>query len=284
MSDWLVHFTRQVNGRPAREVLRTILVEGVLRPGFAPRGRSMRPTIYGPTSAVCFSEQPIAAYINYLDARREPWGMSGYGLLLHKHDVFVAGGLPVIYGLDHCVELNEGDDGYDPQRRLLDPTRLPYEEQYRFVTFAPTRSPHPVDWTHEREWRWAARGPHAGPEGLYYLAANYANARGDFVGRVHAFVQTDADISWLQQEVHGALRRADIGAVRHRHGHDPSDIDEYSVPYSTEWGWLLHRARVISLETARRRLDEGSVEYSRFEDWPVADRFPIVDRATHVAP
>lgn len=283
MSEWLIHFTRQA-GAPARDVLRTILVEGVLRPGFAPRGREPRSTIYGPIPAVCFSEQPLAAYIDYLDARREPWAMAGYGLLVHKHDVFVAGGLPVIYGMDHCVELSEGDEGYDPQRRLLRPTDLPYDEQYRFVTFVPTRSPHPIDWTHEREWRWAARGYHAGTEGLYYLGGLYSDgSRGMFKGRVHAFVETDADVQWLQQEVRGALQRGEIGGVRNRDGQDASNVDEFSTPYSTEWSWYLHRAKVISLETARRNLAQGALEYSRFETWPLAEQYPLVEKTTGTA-
>lgn len=111
-------------------------------------------TIYGPAPAVCFSEQPLAMFAQYLAARADLAAMAGYGLLIHKHDLYVAGGLPVIYGLGLAREPGPGDDGYDPSRRLLDPTRISLYEQYRYVAFAPNRKPNPLDWSHEREWRW----------------------------------------------------------------------------------------------------------------------------------
>ena len=44
----------------------------------------------------------------------------------------------------------------DIAQALLRPTDLPFDEQYRYVAFAPTRKPYPMDWSHEREWRWSA--------------------------------------------------------------------------------------------------------------------------------
>lgn len=39
----------------------------------------------------------------------------------------------------------------------MDSSMLPEREQYRYVTYNPT-SQWPVDWSHEREWRWPYRG------------------------------------------------------------------------------------------------------------------------------
>ena len=124
MTEWLIHFTRDRNGASAREVVRSILIEGALRPDFATRGTPPKNTIYGPSPAVCFSEQPLSAFLQYLAARADPSAMAGYGILIHKHDVYAAGGLPVIYGLGVAEELQPGHPLYDPTRRLLDPSRI----------------------------------------------------------------------------------------------------------------------------------------------------------------
>lgn len=73
--------------------------------------------------------------------------MAGYGILIHKHDVYAAGGLPVIYGLGAAEELQPGHPLYDPTRRLLDPSRIGLAEQYRYVAFAPNREAFPLDWS-----------------------------------------------------------------------------------------------------------------------------------------
>lgn len=113
-------------------------------------------TIYGHSPAVCFTEMPLAALLEAGQARRARGeAMSPFAIAFPKHETFGLGGRPVIYGLDgqHAV-LPDGSNGGP---RLIDPALLPPQEQYRYVTFNPTGK-YPVDWTHEREWRWPYRG------------------------------------------------------------------------------------------------------------------------------
>jgi hypothetical protein len=263
MTEWLIHFTRNVNATPAREVLRQILIEGVLRPGFALRGVPPRPTIYGPVPAVAFTEQPIAAFLNYLSARFEPGAISGYGLLIHKHDVFVAGGLPVIYGLEASVELKAGDPDYDLERRLLKPSLIPFREQYRYVAFAPTRTPDPLDWSHEREWRWSASKGTA-TDGLFSLGAVLVNGAGHRT--VHAIVEKNSDVSWLQAELRQAHSSNEIGQIRESNASDWKDF----------WLKKLRQVQIISLETAQRGIADGCLSFSRFENFPDTEKHPLL--------
>ncbi|MFN0197753.1 MAG: hypothetical protein ACKVT0_13495 [Planctomycetaceae bacterium] len=263
LSDWLIHFTRDSEGKPAREVLRSILIEGVLRPGFALRGDSPRPTIYGPNSAVCFSEQPLWAFLEYLHARQNSSAMAGYGLLVHKHDVYVAGGLPVIYGLSESKVLTSGDKGYCPSQRQLRSNDLPFDQQYRYVAYAPTRSPEPLDWTHEREWRW----PCGRPSNEFYLTQELSHTdRGHFMSRVHAFVDHDEDIRWLQEELHAAFESEKTKILENgsRNG------------YTNRWKEHLANVHLISLDTARHH--DVSQRFWRFEDWPAEKKYPLISR------
>jgi hypothetical protein len=96
---------------------------------------------------------PIAAFIEAGNAgASKGQAMSPIALVLPKHDVHAAGARPVIYGLSAAYEIPKGDDG---EERLLPEAALPLVEQYRHVTLCAYGS---VDWTHEREWRWAYRG------------------------------------------------------------------------------------------------------------------------------
>ncbi len=268
MTNWLLHFTRKSEHGNAKEVLRSILVEGVIRPGFAPRGKKglLRLTVYGPTPAVCFSEQPLNAFVQYLSARNDREAMAGYGILIHKQDVYVAGGLPVVYGLREAEELSRTEQGYDPERRLLRPEHLPFDLQYRYMVFVPTGNK-PIDWTHEREWRWPANAYHGEPEGLFYLGPNrYANNNGVFEGRIHAVVDTNADILWLQRQLTDAFKRGEVGQVPSPH--------LVRKPYSDFWREHLGDVRIISLEEIRKNLTCS--EFWRFDDWPDEYKYPLI--------
>ncbi|WP_029032666.1 DUF4427 domain-containing protein [Salinarimonas rosea] len=116
--------------------------------------RGGRRTVYGPDPAVCFTEMPIAAFIEAGVARSAMGqAMSAYGLVLPKAAAFGLGARPVIYALDEPARVTDRADG----PRLIDPTQMPEREQYRYVTYDPTGG-RPIDWTHEREWRWPLRG------------------------------------------------------------------------------------------------------------------------------
>jgi hypothetical protein len=205
MTEWLIHFTRGQPPLTARDVLLKILAEGLLRPGWALRttvgnGVTNR-TVFGPRPAVCFTEQPVGALMKYVAVR--PMA-TPYGILVHKNDAFADGALPAIYGLNLAHELKPGDPAYVPGHRTLDPVGLPIDEQYRYVTLALYRfsSPHPIDWTHEREWRWstAPRGhPIAG--GFALSGSGTSSDLGLSEGRVHVFVDNDADVVWLKAQL-----------------------------------------------------------------------------------
>jgi hypothetical protein len=255
MTEWLIHFTRHNGDMPAREVLRQILIEGVLRPSWSERGRQR--TVYGPVPAVCFSEQPLAAFATYVDARRDTGLTDGYGLLLHKHDVNAAGGRPVIYGLKYVYELDRNQKirrDIDPQCRVLREDCLPFHEQYRYVTFVPNDTQNAIDWSHEREWRWPADSPHAVDTDCYLLAEA---GRLQEEARVHVIVRYDADIIWLQDQLSEFYQSNQVGNIK--------SAKRRLKHYSRDWKEALEIAKIISLETIERgeiiRFEDSSITY-----------------------
>lgn len=144
LTDYVIHWTKYqiVDGQSYSpfDILKLILQSGYLKPSFAPRtpssGGGSRPTIIGSNPAVCFTEQPLYAFINSCDAisRYQP-----YAVALHKWRLYKYGGRPVSYG-----------DG-----NLLD--SLHDDHKYLWVLYNPIPrknfSGYPIDWTHEREWR-----------------------------------------------------------------------------------------------------------------------------------
>src|SRR5258706_51606 len=84
--------------------------------------RSGRRTIYGPDPAVCFTEMPIAAFVEAGIARaKRGEAMSPYGLVFEKATVFEHGARPVIYGLSAGVTVTTSSDG----ARMIDCVELP---------------------------------------------------------------------------------------------------------------------------------------------------------------
>lgn len=131
---------------PAFFLLRHAIREGRLWATWSVR--SGRRTIYGPRPAVCFTEMPIAAFI---DASRERAAkgetMGTCALVLSKPAAFSAGARPVIYALSSEARASGGLG-----MRSFPDEALPSQEQYRYVAYDPTRKT--LNWTHEREWRW----------------------------------------------------------------------------------------------------------------------------------
>lgn len=138
---------------PANFMLRAALRNGRLWATWSFR-RGIR-TIYGPSPAICFTEMPIAAFIEAGYARRaKGQAMSPFALVFPKDALHDIGARPVMYGLSEDVILPSGSGG---GQRLLSENVLPLQEQYRYVSHSlgPGKT---VDWTHEREWRWPYRG------------------------------------------------------------------------------------------------------------------------------
>lgn len=171
----------------AFDVLLKILHDGFIHSGWSLR--NFIPTIYGPKSAVCFTEMPLYALVQYAKFRGEYSGYVGnYGIAFRRNELFAAGGRPVIYGLS-CVptEAETTPEGIY-QGRILDieKTGMPLCEQYRYVKTRMNKSYdpniHPVDWTHEREWRWALPNDSLGVPGLpFFLSKEYADFFSDIV-------------------------------------------------------------------------------------------------------
>jgi hypothetical protein len=138
----VIHLTRRnTDGLSALQVLQKIVREGFITPTFAPRVhvKSAENTnvIKGNHPAVCFTEQPLpslAITVQILPRNYEP-----YGLIFDKRYVYHLGGRPVIYSDDTARDALREDmkylwSFYNPNLRYDD-------------------KPWPVDWTHEREWR-----------------------------------------------------------------------------------------------------------------------------------
>ena len=92
-------------------ILQKIMHDGHIRAGWA--YRNQKPTIYGPRAAVCFTEMPLYALLDYAKTRSDEYHVRTYGIALPKDDLFRAGARPVIYGLSSPhVEARPGDPYY----------------------------------------------------------------------------------------------------------------------------------------------------------------------------
>src|SRR5690554_2388214 len=140
------------NKFPPFFLLRSAIRHGRLFASWSIRNNNR--TIYGKTPAICFSEMPLAAFIQSSIRRKEKGQLiSTYAITFNKSDLFSIGARPVIYGLStEPVNTSSNKRG----DRLIDETQLPINEQYRYVTYHPIGNKK-IDWTHEREWRWPYR-------------------------------------------------------------------------------------------------------------------------------
>lgn len=81
-------------------------------------------TIYGPSPAVCFTEMPLAAFLEVGEVRAARGeAMSQFALVFPKRGMFLMGANPVIYGLDaRDAAIPSGKDGI---ARIMDSEVLP---------------------------------------------------------------------------------------------------------------------------------------------------------------
>lgn len=224
VSAWLIHFVRErvpetdfhfvteddddsVYGglepdARAESVLKNIITIGGLLPGYSFReirsraGTTVKTTIYGGVPAVCFTEAPLQDFAQYVADRGTEKRCAPLGVCLLKREVFAAGGRPVIYGLAGDVAPRLIED--ESHRRIIDPDQLPLPEQFRYVAYDPNRE-RPLDWTHEREWRWVPTDEEhhtvwmLGPEGIgpYPALPLFLGKRnGGFFSRVGLIAKT----------------------------------------------------------------------------------------------
>ena len=264
MTQWVIHFTRadrEGDGVEARDRLLRIVIDGLLKPGWSVRPTSTgapRRTIYGAKPVVCFTEQPLSSFVQYLEAR-SGLRISGFGILTHKHDLYADGGRPVIYGMDCVQEVPCGEQGYVEEQRTL--RNLNVDEQFRYSAFNPNIPGRPLDWSHEREWRWpqgANEPAWSDPEevGHFRLAGSgTSSANGCSEGRAHVIVEREDDVKWLQTEVCSGLNSS-----------GPPRGDR---SYSDRWRRALaERVGVISLERVKAELGSGDRRFGRLETWP----------------
>lgn len=134
----------------AVQVLMKILHDGHIRSGWS--FRTSRATIYDPRSACCFTEMPLYALLQYASEQKDRSNVSAYGICLLKDQFYRSGGRPVIYGTTGAYI----EDNPNPWPvKLPEASGLMEKEQYRFVPFDLARKKgKPIDWSHEREWRW----------------------------------------------------------------------------------------------------------------------------------
>ena len=160
----------------AIDVLKKILHDGIIKSGYSYRlskKEELKPTIYGPKSAVCFTEMPLYALIEYSKSRSDENCVEPYGIAFLKDELFKAGARPVIYGLSGEYKESEPLDKYynENWRALSSECGIGLGEMYRYVSTS-LGTPKRIDWTHEREWRWADLQEKFSFAGLPFFAAN----------------------------------------------------------------------------------------------------------------
>ncbi len=245
-------------GASAYSVLRKIISDGHIRSTWA--FRKGRPTIYGPRAAVCVTEMPLHALVDYAK-RREATDVGCYAVGLLKSEFFAAGGRSAIYGLS--TEYAERDRArHKWPRRLADSCGIAEAEQYRYVSTA-LDGQHRIDWTHEREWRWVDHEDRCSCPGLPVWLADEPHS----FSRVLVIVQTEDEaerILDLLKQLH------DLGA------------NEFAVDFDRE---TMEHTSVISLEQLSDGLSDDALRTLRLEDIPTRQlrkfQSPLVNPRRH---
>lgn len=132
LSQWLVHFCKcsfiDGNYYTPFDALRNIMRIGKV---FASKVECI--TRFDSEGAACFYDVPPQNYKELINTN--PNNRKGYGLIVSKTAFWYKGGRPAIYTENtYCVE-------------------WPTSERFRLIHTDLDRSPTPIDWTHEREWR-----------------------------------------------------------------------------------------------------------------------------------
>lgn len=228
----------------AFSVLRKILHDGHIRAGWS--FRNGRATIYGPRPAVCLTEMPLHGLLAYAAESRQRGNVDCYGIAFLKADIFRGGGRQVIYGLSG----QHRENGGNPWPRMLAATcGLAEHEQYRYVA-TNLGQQRRVDWTHEREWRWADIGDRCSVPGLPVFLAEEPLG----VSQALILVQTQGEADAL------------LGVVKTLYD---AEYGEYFQHYSRE---TLANTRIVALDNVIAAVGEENLHSLRIEDIPTPCR------------
>lgn len=183
----------------AFEVLKKILHDGYIHSGWA--FRDGNPTILGPSSAVCFTEMPLHALKDYAEYRRDKGYYATFcGIAFKREDLYYQGARPVIYGISRSVQ-DQFIHGNQHPYRYLDEQKcgIMLSEQYRIVgtelyprLLLPNNKN--IDWTFEREWRWAFKGTSIGVPGFPFLRC----PRHEYFSEIMIIVETLKELTEIQ--------------------------------------------------------------------------------------
>ena len=246
---------------PAFDILQKIIHDGFIRSGWSMR--DFTPTVYGPYSAVCFTEMPLYGLIEYARYRGKVSGYVGnYGIAFLRKELFDAGARQVIYGLS--TEYKEAEDKKDAffgkgMRCLSEKCGIGLGEQYRYVSTNLGKGKR-IDWTHEREWRWPLRKGDDGVDGMPFLLSE---DWGYQFSQVVVIVSTDDE----QRTILDQLKNMYDSKGRN-----------CGIDYNMS---LIPAVKVLSLETlAKSKVD---TKFVRIEDVPtlqaeVRTKIPVSDK------
>ena len=240
-------------GPDALHVLLKIITDGHIRATWAFRNR--RPTIYGPRAAVCFTEMPLYALLDYAKQRRDD-SVKNYAIGVLKNELFSTGGRPVIYGLSgrHAELLPDSSSGRRWPRKLAPSCGLSENEQYRYVAMS-SDSNRPIDWSHEREWRWVDLQDRCSCPGIpIWLSEEPVS-----FSRVFIVVPSEEESERI------------LDRLKELHDAGANDYDQLFSKTT------LENTFVISLDNLESGLTEAQMMHLRLEDIP-SSRISIIRR------
>ena len=237
----------------ALQVLLKIITDGHIRSSWA--FRNNRPTIYGPRAAVCFTEMPLYALLEYA-RKRSDYSVRNYAVGVLKTELFAAGGRPVIYGLSaqHAEQPADSSMGRTWPRKLSPSCGIAESEQYRYVAMS-SKPNRPIDWSHEREWRWADHQDECSCPGLPVWVSEEPKS----FSRVFIVVPTERESERVLERLQELY---DAGA------------NDFNQLFSKK---TLKNTSVISLDVLDSTMTNGQIRHLRLEDVP-SSRIKIIAR------
>lgn len=243
LTDWVVHLTKNSSPGPAFrwaiQCLAQILKDGFIKPTFAPLpnrySSKERATVKGPYPAICFTEQPLWALVQMKNIFLWNERYSSYGIAFHKSTLHTLGARPVIYGGHELLgkRISEDHKLYEEGKEIYE-GGIPIDHQYRWCIYepaSPNGAGYPADFTWEREWRMRIKDG----SGLPICP---------IIGSEHVaiIVERDKDVEQFQKLLRNLAKKC----------RQVSNLEQ----------------RIISLETAEGKLNDGHEEYGRIDTWP----------------